>query len=125
PSDKYNMPSAYRLTGEIDRAALCRSFELVVSRQASLRTRFRPVDGELYQETADPEEFAVDLVDLSDMSADDRKEEALGLIARNAQHRFVLEAGPLFKVSLVRLDADSHLLLLNAHHIIFDGWSKG
>ncbi|HLM68822.1 MAG TPA: condensation domain-containing protein, partial [Longimicrobium sp.] len=36
---------------------------------------------------------------------------------------FDLAAGPLFRAALLRLDADEHVLLLNSHHVISDGWS--
>ncbi|HEX8431068.1 MAG TPA: amino acid adenylation domain-containing protein, partial [Longimicrobium sp.] len=33
--------------------------------------------------------------------------------------------GPLFRARLLRLAADEHVLLLNMHHIVSDGWSVG
>ncbi|HVL02451.1 MAG TPA: amino acid adenylation domain-containing protein, partial [Dongiaceae bacterium] len=41
------------------------------------------------------------------------------------EHAFDLSAGPLFKVELVTLRQDDWLLLVNAHHIVSDGWSNG
>ena len=45
------------------------------------------------------------------------------LINEDAQRPFDLEEGPLFRTMLLQLDADSHVLLVNMHHIISDGWS--
>jgi amino acid adenylation domain-containing protein len=38
---------------------------------------------------------------------------------------FNLEAGPLLRVTLYQREAQRHVLLLVAHHIIADGWSMG
>ncbi|MBV9108645.1 MAG: amino acid adenylation domain-containing protein, partial [Gemmatimonadetes bacterium] len=46
-------------------------------------------------------------------------------LADEAARPFDLEQGPLARVHLYRLDADHHVLLLNLHHVITDGWSTG
>ena len=38
---------------------------------------------------------------------------------------FDLETGPLMRAALYRLGAEEHLLFLPAHHLVFDGWSRG
>src|SRR5262249_56319807 len=38
---------------------------------------------------------------------------------------FDLARGPLVRASLVRLAEDEHVLFMNFHHIVFDGWSFG
>jgi alpha-ketoglutarate-dependent taurine dioxygenase len=44
-------------------------------------------------------------------------------LKREAQQPFDLSRGPLFKATLVRLDLHDHVLLINLHHIVSDGWS--
>ncbi len=39
--------------------------------------------------------------------------------------KFDLAGGPLFKISLCKLDTDNHEMILNNHHILYDGWSMG
>ena len=41
------------------------------------------------------------------------------------EHPFSLERGPLFRARLVRILDDDHVLILNAHHVVTDGWSLG
>src|SRR3546814_18886450 len=36
---------------------------------------------------------------------------------------FCLQEGPLWRVTLLRLDEGDHQLLVTLHHIIADGWS--
>src|SRR5690606_13824832 len=38
---------------------------------------------------------------------------------------FALDAPPLLRVTLIRLGADHHVLLITMHHIVSDGWSVG
>ena len=38
---------------------------------------------------------------------------------------FDLAAGPLLRSSLVKIDQNQHVLVLNLHHSICDGWSFG
>src|SRR4029450_4663359 len=55
-----------------------------------------------------------------------RKQAEARRLARAAAHApFDLEQGPLFRVQLLRLEAQEHLLLTTMHHIISDGWSLG
>jgi len=46
-------------------------------------------------------------------------------LVKDSLHCFDLANGPLFKVALIRLHNEEHLLVLTAHHIICDGWSFG
>uniref|UniRef100_UPI0013DAD06B condensation domain-containing protein n=1 Tax=Pyxidicoccus trucidator TaxID=2709662 RepID=UPI0013DAD06B len=43
----------------------------------------------------------------------------------DALHPFSLSTGPLLRVSLLRLAEQQHVLLLNMHHVVSDGWSMG
>ena len=52
-----------------------------------------------------------------------RQQEARSLIHRQAHQPFDLEHGPVVRISLLRLEAEQHLLLLTLHHIAADGWS--
>jgi amino acid adenylation domain-containing protein len=67
----------------------------------------------------------VPLIDLRDVPESER-EAQLGQLAKDEARRpFNLARGPLLRVSLLRLGAEEHVLLLTVHHIVFDGWSEG
>ncbi|MBV9772340.1 MAG: amino acid adenylation domain-containing protein, partial [Gemmatimonadetes bacterium] len=120
----YNIPHPVRLRGALDVDALRRALEEVVRRHESLRTVFRPVEGRAFQHVVAPSlTLAVD--DLAGLPAEEREAEALRRTARDAALPFDLEAGPLFRASLLRVAPDDHLLLLCMHHVVSDGWSMG
>jgi amino acid adenylation domain-containing protein len=119
----YNLPRAFRMEGDLDVDALHVAFRLLLRRHDVLRTSFAESDGHLYQCVRD--NVGIDLVthDLSNLPADQRESETFALVSEGAQKPFDLERPPLFRLSLVRLSPDQHVLILVMHHIITDGWS--
>ncbi|WP_164021762.1 non-ribosomal peptide synthetase, partial [Pyxidicoccus trucidator] len=120
---QYNMPTALRLDGVLDVAALERAFTELVRRHEVLRTTFGEVDGTPIQLIAPPAAFRLAVVDLS--SREDREAEARRLAEADALSPFNLSTGPLLRASLLRLAEARHALLLNMHHVVSDGWSMG
>jgi amino acid adenylation domain-containing protein len=118
----YNIPMWHRLRGPLDAAALELAVDGIVHRHEALRTTFSDRDGEAVQVIAPPAGFRLPIVDLSALREEARRNEArLAAAARP----FDLERGPLFRVALVRLAAEEHVLVLDMHHIVSDGWSFG
>src|SRR5215213_1752773 len=121
----YNLPAAVRLSGQLDTSALSRSFDEVVRRHESLRTTFKSVDGQPRQVIAEPGALPLPLIDLTGLGVSERQAEVACLVGDEARRPFDLAAGPLLRAKLLRLGNDEHVLLLNMHHIISDGWSLG
>ncbi len=121
----YNIPSAVRLIGELDAVALRRSLNEIASRHEVLRTTFHTVDGKATQVIAPELTVPLPLVDLTGLASHNRESEARRLAAEDARRSFDLSQGPLVRASLIRFDAHEHVILLNMHHIVSDGWSVG
>jgi hypothetical protein len=121
----YNLPAAVRLSGQLDTSALSRSFDEVVRRHDSLRTTFTSVDGQPRQIISEPGALPLPLIDLTDLGVSECQAEVARLVGEEARRPFDLAAGPLLRAKLLRLGNDEHVLLLNMHHIISDGWSLG
>ncbi|WP_298291164.1 non-ribosomal peptide synthetase [Thiomonas sp.] len=120
----YNTPSAHRLRGPLDVAALERAINAMVARQASLRTVIVEQDGVPVQRVA--AELTVRLGDIEDLSAlpaSTREAELMARLQARSAEVFDLGTLPLFKLGLYRLAADDHVLFFMPHHIIWDGWS--
>lgn len=117
----FNEINLVTLRGELDTNALRDSLNDLVARHDALRAVF-PAGGEGF--VIQPS-LVLDLTlsDLRGLSEADRK--AAMTAAQDAERDtpFDLENGPLFRGSLLRLSEAEHLLILNAHHLICDGWS--
>ncbi|WP_164003036.1 non-ribosomal peptide synthetase, partial [Pyxidicoccus caerfyrddinensis] len=124
-STLYNMPAPLRLEGTLDTAALERSLSELVRRHEVLRTSFPEEAGQPLQVIAPPAPLPLERVDLSALPADEREAEARRLIEAECRKPFSLAQGPLLRALLLKLDAQQHMLLLNLHHIVSDGWSMG
>jgi amino acid adenylation domain-containing protein len=124
-SPAYNIPAALELAGELDRAALAAALGEVVARHEVLRTTFVEVAGETepLPRVAEPAAWTLPLVDLSRMPLPGRAALVRRIGAAEAQRPFDLARGPLVRAFLLRLSGREHVLLLNLHHIVFDGWS--
>jgi len=119
----YNMPSAYRLTGELDLAALEQALTEVVARHESLRTSFPAPGGRPSQRVSPPLPVTVPIEDLAGLGPVAAEAAARRRAGAEATLPFDLARGPLFRPLLLRLAATEHVLLLTTHHIVSDGWS--
>ncbi|HEY1528469.1 MAG TPA: non-ribosomal peptide synthase/polyketide synthase [Candidatus Angelobacter sp.] len=122
-SRAYNMPGALRLLGPLNAAVLQRAVQQIVNRHEVLRTRFETVDGLPMQVITDFVQIPLPMDDLSALDENQREERAAELIRQEAERKFDLEEGPLFRLRLLKLGAEEHILGLMMHHIISDGWS--
>ncbi len=120
----YNLPSALELEGVLDVSALRQAFQAMVDRQAILRTTFTIVDGQPVQRVAPQVEWTCPVEDLSGLPSDDQAGAVTGIIDVDAGTPFDLDAGPLFRVRLMKLGANHYVLSFTVHHIIGDAWSS-
>ncbi|MCF5510600.1 non-ribosomal peptide synthetase, partial [Pseudomonas sp. PA-3-6H] len=115
-SAAYHIPSALRLKGQLDLAALQRSFDSLLARHESLRTHIRQDHDGAVQVIEPPMSLPITQADADEAQLNARVQ---ALIAQP----FDLQEGPLLRVTLLRLVADEHVLVLVQHHIVSDGWS--
>ncbi|HEX6291101.1 MAG TPA: amino acid adenylation domain-containing protein [Herpetosiphonaceae bacterium] len=126
PGDiSYNIPLALRLSGTLDVPALEHSLNTLVARHEALRTTFTTHRGEPVQVIAPSLVVPLPLIDLSSEPHAQREESARRLLVAGARQPFDLERGPLLRATLLRVAPQEHVLLLNMHHIVSDGWSTG
>ncbi|HET6230013.1 MAG TPA: amino acid adenylation domain-containing protein [Longimicrobiaceae bacterium] len=121
-SSAYNVPVVLPVPGA-DAATLERVLGEIVRRHEALRTTFRVVDGTEVQEIAPAGGFALAVVDLTGVSGDEKHARASAAVGEESARPFDLEAGPLFRATLVRLSDAEQVLVLVMHHIVSDGWS--
>ncbi|TMR07685.1 amino acid adenylation domain-containing protein [Nonomuraea turkmeniaca] len=112
PGDRgaYNVPTAVRLRGPLDTAAMLAAVRELAERHEVLRTLVDQ-DGTVV--------VGADLVPITVEDLDDPER-----VEREAYRPFALDAEPPARAVLYRLDDDEHVLLLTVHHIAFDAWSR-
>jgi acyl carrier protein len=111
------------LAGPLDPAAFRRSVQTLVRRHDALRTRFGLHDGRPVQ-IVDPEAaVTVHEEDLRPVPATERADEVARRATQEAGTGFDLGRSPLLRIRLLRVADERHVLLLSAHHIVFDGAS--
>ena len=119
----YNLPTAFRLRGNLDVDRLSGALSTIVARHEALRTVFTARDGVPYQvvNPARPVELCVE--DRTGLPVDVRESTVLAEVAADAAVPFDLERGPLIRMRLFRLDRHDHVLAMPAAHLCTDGWS--
>ncbi len=122
-STAYNQIFAVRLTGQLHIAALRQSLNQVIARHETLRTTFHSGSGQPYARLQPAGDYPLPLTDLSHEPADVQAQQVQARITGDARQVFDLEHGPLIRFQLLRLGAEAHVLLINVHHIVMDGWS--
>ncbi|PHS16283.1 MAG: hypothetical protein COA78_04060 [Blastopirellula sp.] len=117
PSPNYNIFLPFRITGVLDRSALIRSVERIVARHEILRARFVSSHGVVQQQETDGENFSVSVEKITNSS------QLVSLVKEESCSTFDLSEDILIRVRLLVESESSHVLLLNMHHIVSDGWS--
>ncbi|HED09976.1 MAG TPA: non-ribosomal peptide synthetase, partial [Caldithrix abyssi] len=121
----YNIPTAVRIKGTLDIAALQDTIDEIVYRHESLRTTFDKENNEPVQVIHPDMECPLEIIDLRSLEKEEREAEGQRLALNEARTPFDLQKGPLFRSRLIRLQDDEAIMLVTMHHIISDGWSIG
>ncbi len=115
-SAAYNIPTALRMRGALDKEALRQSFAALVAHHESLRTLFVEEDGRTCQVIRGQGQ-----VDFVEQRLEGRDIQAL--IEQQTHRPFDLLTDSLLRVALLEVDEQDHILVLTLHHIVSDGWS--
>ncbi|MFJ8477263.1 non-ribosomal peptide synthase/polyketide synthase [Kitasatospora sp. NPDC094011] len=112
------------LTGVTDPGALAEAWQRTADANPVLRTRLS------WQDTAEPVQVVqqravlpVARHDWSERSAEEVERDTARLLAADLAAGIDLAAGPLLRLSLIRLAPDRVRLVWTFHHVLLDGWS--
>lgn len=120
----YCVPSAWHLRGPLDEQRLETAYRSVVHRHEALRTTFSLEDEGLVQRVHNSAGAAWEFRDLTGMPVHDRPRVAEEALRRLAHRAFDLETEMPIRMLLLRLEPEEHMLMLQVHHIVFDGASR-
>jgi amino acid adenylation domain-containing protein len=118
------MHAAFKLTGVVDMQALQGAIHQIVRRHETLRSTFHAdADGIPWQRISTDLPIDLPVEDLSHLPGSEAEQQARRLSQQQAQQPFDLSRLPLFRLRLLRLDSQTHWLVVTADHLILDGWS--
>ena len=113
----YNMPGAYLLKGQLDLNALERAFTILLEKNRILSSSFI-VEDELVMKFNPLTKFKLEVV------KNNFSEDELSAYLQSQIKPFNLHEGPLYRVSLLEIAKDKHILFTDFHHIVSDGISQ-
>jgi GNAT superfamily N-acetyltransferase len=121
-TNAWNTPVAVRIAGALDLELLRRALQLLIDRHDALRTAFASTGG--IPHPAPPANLRIDVpVERPDGEPPEAAIERF--VAREIARPFDLTRDLLLRTSVLSLGPEDHVLVLVAHHIACDGWSKG
>ncbi|WCT58025.1 SDR family NAD(P)-dependent oxidoreductase [Paenibacillus kyungheensis] len=113
----YNVTVVLQIEGELERERFEQAWQTIVDRHETLRTYFELHDGEPVQKIADNL-----IAPIRYMEAD---EPQITELIQAGISSFDLKQAPLLRILLLALSSTRHVLVIDLHHIIADGFSIG
>ncbi|MEU4440156.1 non-ribosomal peptide synthetase/MFS transporter [Micromonospora chalcea] len=95
----------------------------VTDRHEAMRTTLRLHDGRLYQDIHSTVPVELPVTDLSALPEPERDAARARIVAEYAGLDLSMDAAPLWRGRLLRLDPDTWWLLFAGHHVVLDGTS--
>ena len=121
----WSVPVRFRLQGVLDPVRLESAFNEIIRRHEVLRATLKVVDGQVAQVIKPSLQISVPVVDLRDLPKTERDAKVDKLSFNEARWRFDLATGPLFRVTLLRIEDNEHVMLVTPHHSVIDYLSVG
>ena len=112
----YNVPFAMNIKGDLNINKLEESYNKLINRHESLRTSFVIIDGEPVQKIEKDIEFKIEYYEEVDK---DNIENTVNTFVKS----FRMDKAPLLRVKIIKVKEREHILLMDIHHIICDGFS--
>ncbi|HYX24784.1 MAG TPA: amino acid adenylation domain-containing protein, partial [Thermoanaerobaculia bacterium] len=120
-STAYNIPLGLRIEGALRVEALAAALREIARRHEILRTTFTVTDGIPAQSISSEVSLSLPVIDLGTLPATAAAKEEERLSRAEAVRPFDLGCGPLLRFTLLRRGPECHVLLMNVHHVVFDG----
>jgi amino acid adenylation domain-containing protein len=116
-SVQYTMPVAYRFQGILDVEALKKAFQFVITKHPIFSVVVVVKEG---QPLATHIHLELPWI-FRKINTDEELQVA---VVHNNLATFNVTEGPLFRIELLQKASEEYYLLVNFHHLIFDGWSE-
>ena len=117
----YNESQTLQLKGDLDVESFQSALQQLILHHEALRTTFSPDGTTLCISSSF--DYKIPVIDLTELELYEQKVEVATLRRQVVEQPFDLEHGSLFRVQLLKLHSQEHLVMITVHHIICDGWS--
>ncbi len=123
-SPAFNLASEFTITGPFNFDFAKRTIDALAERHDALRMTFEDnLNGPTIQ-IQSKIDYDFETIDLSDLAITDSSK-WISEIRKRSTKPYNLQTGPLFRILIIRLGENHHILSIMSHHIISDGWSIG
>jgi len=119
----YRQQVALDIRGSLDLAAFEAAWSAAIARHSCLRTLFVIAEGRYLQAVVADHPSFWRVEDWRGLAGPARRDRLASFAEEDLGRPFAPSQEPPFRVAVVRLDADTHHLLVTFHHAIMDGWS--
>ena len=121
----YSSVTVLEFSGRVTTGRLRGALELLVDAHPQLGTSFDTASGPVPVQVIGHPSFRrpIDFTEIVVPDGADAAAETLAVERAEARRRFQVDQGPLLAARLVRWPDGSARLILNAHHLLVDGWS--
>jgi amino acid adenylation domain-containing protein/non-ribosomal peptide synthase protein (TIGR01720 family) len=113
----FNLPTIMSVNGNFEKHRLEKAINALIDRHGSLRTSFLPIGGRPVQRVHETIDLKVTYIDCIENKAEADR------LVKEFIKPFDLRQGPLFRIGLIRLGKNKHILMVDMHHIVSDGLS--
>ncbi|AOM80159.1 non-ribosomal peptide synthetase [Pedobacter steynii] len=114
----YNMPRIVKISGVVTTEKLVDTLQKLVARHEIFRTSFALVENQPVQLITEKPDFNIPI--FTSASIEETSQLLMSLIKP-----FDLAQAPLIRAGIVKVSDTEHYLMVDTHHIIFDGISNG
>ena len=117
----HHRPVALKLQGALDKASLERALNGIVERHSVIRTRYTDIGGVPLAVVDAPTSLVLEVAPIADVSAGSVEAATRRMLTQD----FDLQHECPVRIVLLKASDICHVLLMDFHHICFDGWSQG
>lgn len=119
----YNIVERVILYNNIDIPKLKNSLTKIIKRHPSFSTYFTEINDTPVQRILDELDVSLKVIDISALNEKEKELKREKIYFSEMSKPFDLTTAPLFRTLLIKLNIKRYDLIINIHHIIFDGWS--
>ena len=100
-----------------------RAFCTIIERHSVLRTAYSEVDGEPRQQIREHVDFTVARLDISELEESVRYRRIVDMWRAEVLNPIDLGLGMMLRVTVVKYDEETHVMMVTLHHICADNWT--